>query len=206
MAVAALALYAIWFAAAFAIRSIITRRRIGDSGFRGISGTPLSASWWAGVLFVVALVIGVAAPVVDLAGGARLVESAAVGLVGTILAIVGIVATLVAQRDMGTSWRVGVDHTERTPFVSIGAFAIVRNPIFTTMAITGVGLAAMVPNAVAVVGVVALFVALQLQVRVVEEPYLAGLHGDTYRTYAARVGRFLPGIGRYERARSGANE
>jgi protein-S-isoprenylcysteine O-methyltransferase Ste14 len=38
--------------------------------------------------------------------------------------------------------------------------------------------------------------ALELQVRAVEEPYLIRSHGDAYRAYAARVGRFLPGIGR----------
>jgi protein-S-isoprenylcysteine O-methyltransferase Ste14 len=35
-----------------------------------------------------------------------------------------------------------------------------------------------------------------LQVRAVEEPYLLSVHGDAYATYAARVGRFVPGVGR----------
>ena len=38
---------------------------------------------------------------------------------------------------------------------------------------------------------------LELQVRAVEEPYLLRTHGDAYRAYAARVGRFLPGVGRF---------
>ena len=38
--------------------------------------------------------------------------------------------------------------------------------------------------------------AVQLQVRVVEEPYLLATHGKTYAAYAARVGRFVPGAGR----------
>jgi len=33
-------------------------------------------------------------------------------------------------------------------------------------------------------------------VRAVEEPYLLDTHGDAYRGYATRVGRFLPGVGR----------
>ena len=37
---------------------------------------------------------------------------------------------------------------------------------------------------------------LELQVRSVEEPYLLRTHGDAYRAYASRVGRFVPGIGR----------
>ena len=35
----------------------------------------------------------------------------------------------------------------------------------------------------------------ELQVRFVEEPYLARTHGDTYRDYCRRVGRFIPGVG-----------
>ena len=38
----------------------------------------------------------------------------------------------------------------------------------------------MVPNAAALVGFVALIVALELQVRVVEEPYLLKTHGECY--------------------------
>ena len=30
----------------------------------------------------------------------------------------------------------------------------------------------------------------------VEEPYLLRTHGDEYRRYASRVGRFVPGVGR----------
>jgi protein-S-isoprenylcysteine O-methyltransferase Ste14 len=33
-------------------------------------------------------------------------------------------------------------------------------------------------------------------VRQVEEPYLVRTHGEAYRSWAAGVGRFLPGIGR----------
>jgi protein-S-isoprenylcysteine O-methyltransferase Ste14 len=64
------------------------------------------------------------------------------------------------------------------------------------MAVTGVGLALMVPNLVSLIGAALLHVALQLQVRVVEEPYLREVHGTTYAGYAATTGRFLPGIGR----------
>jgi len=37
---------------------------------------------------------------------------------------------------------------------------------------------------------------LELQVRFVEEPYLARTHGEEYRAYASRVGRFVPRLGR----------
>jgi protein-S-isoprenylcysteine O-methyltransferase Ste14 len=46
------------------------------------------------------------------------------------------------------------------------------------------------------VALLALVGALELQVRRVEEPHLLRVHAATYRDYAARTGRFLPGIGR----------
>ena len=39
-------------------------------------------------------------------------------------------------------------------------------------------------------------VALELQTRLVEEPYLRRVHGAAYEEYARRVGRFVPGVGR----------
>ena len=36
--------------------------------------------------------------------------------------------------------------------------------------------------------------------RLIEEPYLTAVHGDAYRDYAGRVGRFLPGVGRIRTA------
>jgi hypothetical protein len=62
VALAALVLYALWFALAFGVRTLVAVRRTGDWGFRGVSGAPLSLQWCAGVLFVVALLVGVAAP------------------------------------------------------------------------------------------------------------------------------------------------
>jgi protein-S-isoprenylcysteine O-methyltransferase Ste14 len=72
----------------------------------------------------------------------------------------------------------------------------VRNPIFTTMTLATLGLLLLVPNAASILSLAALVVALEIQVRLVEEPYLTRTHGDPYRRYAATTGRFLPGIGR----------
>lgn len=195
-AIGALVVYGVWFAAAFGARTVVAIRRTGDSGWRGISGRPFTAEWFAGVLFVLALVVGVGAPVAQLAGINPVIDSTALGWLGVVVASTGIALTLAAQMSMGDSWRIGVDANERTALVTGGTFALARNPIFTAMAVTAVGLAAMVPNLVAIAGVVALVVAPQLQVRAVEEPYLVRIHRDTYLDYASRVGRFLPGIGR----------
>lgn len=64
------------------------------------------------------------------------------------------------------------------------------------MLVATVGLALVVPNVVAALALAVLLIALELQVRWVEEPYLARAHGPSCRAYAARTGRFVPGCGR----------
>jgi hypothetical protein len=64
------------------------------------------------------------------------------------------------------------------------------------VALISVGLAAMTPNAVALTGAVLIALGINMHVRFVEEPYLRSVHGDAYLEYAARVGRFIPGVGR----------
>ena len=198
MAALALILFVVYMLAGFVLRTVLQLRRTGDSGFRGLSGTPGSARWWAGVLFAAALVAGLLGPVVALAGldPIAVLDRDAVAIPGVVLAVAGIVAVVVTQAAMGTSWRIGVDPAETTGLVTTGPFAIVRNPFFTATAITGIGLALTVPNVVAIAGAVVLIIALHLQVRVVEEPYLLATHGNTYQHYAATTGRFLPNIGR----------
>jgi protein-S-isoprenylcysteine O-methyltransferase Ste14 len=197
MAASALVLYGVWFVLAFGVRTVIQVRRTGDTGFEGLGGRPGSLEWFAGILFTVALVVGVAAPVGDLAGlepiGA--LDATWVAWTGAATASAGVVATLGAQLSMGDSWRIGVDKNERTGLVTGGAFELVRNPIFSAMLLTALGLALMVPNVLALVGLAALVVALEMQVRGVEEPYLNAVHGEIYAAYRRRVGRFVPRVG-----------
>jgi protein-S-isoprenylcysteine O-methyltransferase Ste14 len=198
MPVVALVLFAVFGTLALGWRSWQQRRRTGSTGFRGISGRLGSPEWFAGVGFVGALAAAVAAPVLQLTGMVSpldFLHAWWIQAVGIVLAVVGIVATVYAQLDMGDSWRIGVDHGETTALVRTGVFAVVRNPIFTAMLVFGFGIALVTPNVVAIAGFLLLLVSIELQVRSVEEPYLAAAHGDVYRDYLATVGRFVPGVG-----------
>ena len=197
----ALGLYALYGSLAFGLRSWLQLRRTGSSGFKGISGRPGSLEWIAGVLFVVAIAVGVIAPILDVTDVVEplgALDSAGIRATGIAIFIVGLVGTLYAQIVMGDSWRIGVDEGERTALVTDGPFAVVRNPIFAAMLPTSLGLALLVPNVVALGGFLALLLALEIQVRLVEEPYLRSAHGEAYGRYAARVGRFVPGLGRLD--------
>jgi len=203
MATLALALYGVYLVVTFGLRTLIQVRRTGSTGFHGLGGRPGSAEWIAGVGFTVALLVGAAAPVLallDLVEPFAGLDTTAVHVAGALLAVGGIAATFYAQVAMGSSWRIGVDEAERTELVTSGPFALVRNPIFAAMAPTGLGLTLLVPSWVAFVGLAGLIAALELQVRVAEEPYLRRVHGEAYAEYASRVGRFFPGVGRLRRA------
>lgn len=197
MNVGALVLYAVFAAIAFGWRTWLQWRRTGDTGLR-MRAEPGSTQWWAKLGFIFALLTGAASPVGGIAGldPISFLDTTVIKVCGVVLAIVGIAATAWAQWQMGSSWRIGVDPAERTGPVTGGAFALARNPIFSTMVVTATGLALMVGNGVAVAGLAALIVALEVQVRLVEEPYLRAVHGSAYTAYAAIVGRFVPGVGR----------
>lgn len=190
--------YLVFLLLAFGLRSVVQYRRTGATGFAGLSGRPGSVEWIGGVLFLVALIAGAAAPLAQRAGlmaPLAVLDGAGVRLAGLALALAGIAGTLWAQFAMGDAWRIGVDAAARTPLVAHGPFRWVRNPIFTAMFLATAGLALLVPNPLALLALGALALALQIQVRLVEEPYLTRVHGARYRRYAARAGRFVPGLG-----------
>lgn len=193
-AVLALVLFAIMFLVLFVARSVIQKRRTGDAGIRA---TVLDASfgsleWFAGWMLIAAILTAVAAPVAELAGLAPWTGSGWVRGAGAAITIVGIGLAFLAQLSMGDSWRIGVDVDEQTDLVTTGAFAIVRNPIFSSVIVVGIGLATMVPNPISAVGVLLPIGAIEMQIRGVEEPHLRELHGQRYAEYEGRVGRLLP--------------
>jgi len=167
----ALMLYLTGLVLAFGVRTWLQIRRTGTSGFRGISGRPGSLVWWGGVLFPTALLLGLAAPTLALTGITAPVPAAhpALAAVGLIAGLAGLVVVMLAQAAMGSSWRIGVDDTERTELIRSGLFRSIRNPIFTGMTAVCAGVTLMAPTLVAVLALACLTAAVQIQVRVVEE-------------------------------------
>lgn len=174
-------------------RSLLQWRRTGSTGWRGVHGRPGTASWWAGVLMAIACAGLVLAPVLamlqppSMAGATRII-------LGAMLFLMGFGVTVTAQLAMGDAWRIGVREGERTELRTHGPFGWCRNPVFTGMLLAGMGMVAWIP--LAAPAWIALWLGLELQVRVVEEPHLSKVHGARYLAYAERTGRFLPVVGR----------
>jgi protein-S-isoprenylcysteine O-methyltransferase Ste14 len=199
MAVLALVLTAAWLLLVAGLRTLIQIRRTGAPAPPRFRDRPGAPQWWARLLSTLGFAGAVAAPLAELAGldPISILNRTPVRVGGVVLVVLGIAATLVAQLAMGGSWRPDVDPDARTALVTGGPFRLVRNPIFTATAATAAGLALLVPNLLAAAMLVVFVTALQIQVRLVEEPYLHRVHGTAYAQYAARTGRFLPWIGRH---------
>ena len=146
-------------------------------------------------------VLLVAAPVASLAGlpSWPVLDRPGVAALGIVLVVGGTIVTVLAQVVMGASWRGDVDPDARLPLVTGGPFRWVRNPILSATEATTIGIALLVPNLVAALAIATVVASHQILVRFVEEPYLVRAHGAVYRAYAARTGRFVPGIGRLRR-------
>ena len=198
MAAAAFAVYLLFGSLACCWRGWLQYRRTGDHGFRGITGPILSIERLGASLLVLGAFAGLLALVTSLGASApcRLCLPAPVRVGGLALMVLGAALALVAQIDMGASWRVGVDPAEATGLVTAGLFRWVRNPIFAATLAVFLGLLLAVPHVLAGVAFIATIAGIELHVRTVEEPYLIRVHGERYLAYARRVGRFVPRLGR----------
>jgi protein-S-isoprenylcysteine O-methyltransferase Ste14 len=122
--------------------------------------------------------------------------------IGWLLFLGGLGVSVIAQAQMGASWRVGIDDRP-TLLVTTGLFTLSRNPIFSGMFLTLAGVVLITPAPWTLTGCVIALILVSLQVRL-EERNLVRMHGHAYTAYAARVGRFVPWLGKL-RVRGGSD-
>lgn len=183
----------------FFIRVAIQLRRTGSTGLIGLRRGAGLLEWLSGILFVGGMAMAVVSLNLVLNDDLEPIDALDVDAlhgIGIALAALGGLAVFAAQLGMGESWRIGVSDDQGTDLVTGGWFSLCRNPIYSAMVVGWTGFALMVPTWLGLAAVVVIALGLELQVRAVEEPYLARTHGEAYRAYAARVGRFVPGVGR----------
>jgi len=173
--------------------------RTGDHGIRRPAAGDRATAYLGIALCSVGALAMLLTPILILAETVRVVlalDRPSVQVAGVVLAISGATLTLAAQLQMGDSWRIGVERGERTVLVTDRLFGLVRNPIYSGLGLFGLGFVLLVPNVIAASGFVVAVLGVVFQVRLVEEPNLAIVHGDRYRAYASRTGRFVPGLGK----------
>jgi len=186
----------------FGWRTWVQLRRYGSSGivlFRsGRPGQHLREALF--VVLAVALLAEAALAAVAprrLPGLVPLAPATAALLRATgIVMVLGATALmLAAQLDLGASWRVGIDQGARPGLVTGGLYRYSRNPIYVAMLAALLGFALLLPSCISLALLIGAGLGIRRHLRD-EEAYLARTYGEEYRRYAARVGRFVPGVGR----------
>lgn len=115
-------------------------------------------------------------------------------MVGVGICLIGTMLTSISQMQMGKEWRIGVDNNEQTNLVTQGIYSCIRNPIYTGVMIFCLGQLILIPHWIMLTIVACGYIAIELHVRKIEEPYLESLHGEKFLEYKKTAGRYIPSI------------
>ena len=116
-------------------------------------------------------------------------------IAGAVVAISGLVLVVVAQIQMGASWRIGISETP-TELVTQGVFRWVRHPIYTGVVALLLGLVLMSPSPWTIMGACWLGSLINVQARL-EEAAIGPHAGPAFDSWARQTGRFFPGVGKW---------
>jgi protein-S-isoprenylcysteine O-methyltransferase Ste14 len=109
---------------------------------------------------------------------------------GWVLLVLSFALVWVAQSQMSTSWRIGIDRSTKINLVTIGLFKVSRNPIFLGVILAGMSLFLIIPNAFTLLTLFLLIFSINVQVRL-EEKFLLDKFGDDYQAYLDKVRRWV---------------
>lgn len=186
----------LFYGIAFFARSWMAWKSTGVNPYRLPSGPGIHGFLARGyrlVFVVVALVVLLyvfVEPAQSWMGPLTWLEHLPVQVAGAVLMAASLLWVLVAQAQMGASWRIGIDDENPTALVARGLFTLSRNPIFLGMRLSLFGLFLMMPNAFTLACWLVGDLLIQVQV-FLEEEHLSRQHGESYRHYLAATPRWL---------------
>ena len=187
--------FALFFAAAFVWPTwrLWKRDRVNALVLPGDDSAEGSVGRWFRFalvsIFVLLAALSLGLPVSSV-GPLPWAEGPLVRLMGWTLLALSLAWVVLAQAQMGASWRIGIDAASSPPLVTSGIFRLSRNPIFLGMRASLLGLFLVLPNAVTLSILLSGEILIQVQVRL-EERHLSAAHGSGYDGYRAGVGRWL---------------
>jgi protein-S-isoprenylcysteine O-methyltransferase Ste14 len=120
------------------------------------------------------------------APGAAYVDTAGAGL-----GVAGVALAIWSRRVLGASWSAVVRIVRGQHLVRTGPYAVVRNPIYSGMALAVFGTALVTGTLCGLVGFVLVLVALWQKGRM-EERFLLAEFGDEYAAYQQEVKFLIP--------------
>jgi protein-S-isoprenylcysteine O-methyltransferase Ste14 len=107
------------------------------------------------------------------------------------IAAISLILSWICWKQMGSSWRMGIDPTEKTSLIVSGPYAYIRHPIYALSSLLMLATAAADPAPLMFTVAVVHILLLQFEARR-EEQYLARVHGQPYIDYCRKVGRIIP--------------
>lgn len=176
------------------MRLVIKQKRLtgraGNFVPRETIGRILRVIWYPTVVAWI-VVPGIVAGTRSVPGMTLFYDLPILRYLAVVVAFVALWLTMICWREMGKSWRMGIDPDEKTELVVQGAFGYVRHPIYALQMLLAVVSFLAVPTlALAIVaGLLLVFLTWEA---IREEQYLVRTHGDGYATYYGKVGRFVP--------------
>ncbi|XOV84808.1 MAG: methyltransferase family protein [bacterium] len=173
-------------------RILIQYYYTGDHGVRLAKPTAAPLEIIPGVTFVLSFLVSAVLIVYHHFGylAAWQFTFPGISFIAGLAGIAGIVITLVAQIQMGKSWRIGVDPGEATELITAGLYARSRNPIYFGVGLYWTGVVLSFPHPAMWVCALICWLSIEVIVRRIEEPYLHRLHGEAFENYLQQTNRY----------------
>lgn len=188
--------FIIFIAAAFGYRIYITWKRTGVKPY--FLGKPDSLHGIMGILIIAGIVSCLAVAFVYTFSPSLYrsfdpiptMQRSDLNAFGVILLLLSLAWIIFAQAQMGASWRIGVDESQKTDLVTTGVFRFSRNPIYLGMAATLIGLFLVLPNSTTLSLLFGGIAIIHLQI-LLEEQDLRKKHGKALTDYMKKVRRWI---------------
>ena len=143
-----------------------------------------------GLLFIAVLFFAISDNLYQFTSPILYLQNHYLEILGLILIHISLLWITIAQYQMSTSWRIGIDEINKTDLVTKGIFSVSRNPIFIGMILSVFGLFLIIPNAITLCCTLTTYIVIQIQIRL-EEDFLEKQHGKEYVDYRKTTRRLL---------------
>ena len=192
-----LAVYFIFFfGVAVVWRNYVVTKRTGANAFKlnKKTGAEAITSLYFKYLPLVSILVFILyaffPAIYQLLGPVALISHKPFQLLGMAIMIIALPWIVIAQSQMGASWRIGIDHDEKTEFIENGLFRHSRNPIFVGVIFLSFGFFLVLPNPLTLTILMLDIALIQIQVAM-EEQFLAQAYGQAYEKYCEQVRRWF---------------
>jgi len=122
--------------------------------------------------------------------GAEIFSNEIIHWIGVVLCLLALIFIFLSLISFGKSFRIGIDMDHPGTLVTTGAFAISRNPLYTSFAVILLGIFLIFPNWIFLLYLFAGMWAFHRQI-LREEASLREIYGEEYIEYCKKVRRYL---------------